>query len=90
MEPNLLLLNDDSNLDLNTKQQKIWLAGLTAAKKLIVQRWLPPHKLPPRKWLEYFLDAVMLELSTARINRATANTLDLWKGAAAAITEELK
>lgn len=27
------------------KTCKLWLAGMTAAKKLVVQRWLPPHDL---------------------------------------------
>lgn len=33
LEPTLLLLNDDSHLGLNEKQRKVWLAGLTAARK---------------------------------------------------------
>jgi len=89
LEPTLLLLNDDSHLGLNEKQRKVWLAGLTAAKKLVVQRWLPPHKLYARKWLEYFQDVVMLELSTARLNKAQISTLDSWKRAALAITDLL-
>lgn len=89
LEPTLLLLNDDSHLGLNEKQRKVWLAGLTAAKKLIVQRWLPPHKLYARKWLEYFQDVVMLELPTAQVNKARSSTLDSWKRAASAITDLL-
>lgn len=82
LEPIPLLLNDDSHMGLNARQRKIWLAGLTAAKKLVVQRWIPPHKLYTKKWLEYFLDVKMLELSTARVNGAKAATLEVWREAA--------
>jgi len=87
LELTLLLLNDDSHLGLNEKQRKVWLAGLMAAKKLVVQRWLPPHKLYSRKWLEYFQDMVMLELSTARVNKVKNSTLDSWKRGASAIMD---
>ena len=33
VDPAVLLLNDDSNLNLTGKQRKMWLAGLTSAKK---------------------------------------------------------
>ena len=89
-EPIPLLLNDDSQMTLNEKQRKLWLAGLTAAKKLIVQRWLPPHKLPTKQWLEFFHDVIMLELSTARVNKAKETTLGMWRGAAAEIEERLR
>ena len=65
LDPVVLLLNDDSGLNLTEKQKKIWLAGSTATKKMIAQRRLPPHSLAMRQWLSYFLDIVMLELSTA-------------------------
>ena len=35
LEPVVLLLNDDSGLNLTEKQRKIWLAGSTATKKMI-------------------------------------------------------
>jgi hypothetical protein len=38
LEPIMLLLNDDTGMQLNEKQLKVWLAGLTAAKKHVVQR----------------------------------------------------
>lgn len=38
VQPAVLLLNDDSNLGFTELQRKIWLAGLTSAKKIIVQR----------------------------------------------------
>lgn len=51
MEPAIHLLNDDSQLSLGAKTRKIWLAGLTAAKKIIVQRWKPPHDVSKAHWL---------------------------------------
>lgn len=87
--PILLLLNDDSQIHISGKQRKLLLSGLTAAKKLLVQRWLPPHNLSIRKWLIYFHDIVLLELSTARINNAKASTLEMWSGASAQIKDKL-
>ena len=45
MDPYVHLLNDDSNLDLTVKTRKVWLAGLTADKKIIAQRWKTPHDI---------------------------------------------
>lgn len=81
--PILLLLNDDSQMYISEKQCKLLLSSLTAAKKLRVQRWLPPHDLSTRKWLIYFNDKVFLELSTAQINNPKASTLETWSGAVA-------
>ena len=64
-------------------------AGLTAAKKLIVQRWMPPYTLHSRKWLVYFHDIVMMELSTARIHNAKAPTIQIWENLANNISELL-
>lgn len=86
VDPIVWLLNDDSKLQLFEKQRKIWLAGSTAAKKMIVQRWLPSHSLSMQKWMAYFLDIVLLELSTARINKAKRRTINLWKDAAEQIS----
>lgn len=68
VQPDVLLLNDDSNLGFTELQSKICLAGLTSAKKIIAQRWLPPNNLSVRHWLFQFHDIVMLQLSTTRIN----------------------
>ena len=51
LEPALLLLNDDSRLKITEIERKIGLAGMTAAKKIIVMRWLPPHLLSIKHWL---------------------------------------
>lgn len=89
IDPIVWLLNDDSKLQLFEKQRKIWLAGSTAAKKMIVQRWLPPHSLSMHQWMAYFLDIVLLELSTARINKAKQKTINLWKDTAQQISDML-
>ena len=62
MDPFVHLLNDDSRLSLTEKSQKIWLAGLTASRKIIVQRWKPPHDISKTHWLRSFLDMAYLEL----------------------------
>ena len=53
---------------------------------MVVERWLPPHELPVQQWLYNFRDIVLLELSTARINKAKHTTLATWKEAASSIT----
>lgn len=73
------LLNDDSLLSLTEKTRKIWLAGLTAAKKIVVQRWKHPHVISNIHWTRCFLDIAYLELSSARINKARARTILMWK-----------
>ncbi len=55
----------------------------------LVQRWLLPHDLSTRKWLAYFHDFVLLELSTARINKVQSSTLQMWWYAAVQIKNEL-
>ena len=58
MDPFVHLLNDDSKLSLTEQSGKSWLAGLTAAKKIITQRWNPPHDISRTHWLRCFLDIV--------------------------------
>ena len=89
MDPVLILLCDDSQLDLTKKKQKLLLSGFTAAKKVLVQRWLPPHDLSMRKWLTYFHEVVLLERSAARINKARPSTIDLWSELASRIKAKL-
>ena len=72
------LLNDDSRLSLTDKARIIWLACLTAAKKIVVQHWKPPHNISIIHWLRSFLDISYLELSSARINDAGPNTILMW------------
>ena len=65
------------------------LASATATKKINTGSPTPlppPHSLCIKQWLAYFLDIVMLELSTARINKAKSLTIDLWRNAAAQVS----
>lgn len=50
--PEVLLLDDSSNLELCVKQKRLWLAGLTAAKRLIACRWKAPHYVNIQRWLK--------------------------------------
>ena len=74
--PNVLMLNDDSAIGFTIPKRRLFLLGLTAAKKLLVQRWKPPHKLEPRQWILTLMDIITLELSIARSNGAKENILD--------------
>ena len=76
--PNLLLLNDDSQLELSFIQRKLWLAGLTAAKRILIKRWKPPHSLNINQWYPSFLDVLSLELSIARTKNALRTTIDAY------------
>ena len=68
--PNIVLLNDDSSLDLQTHQKRVLFAGLTAAKKSIVIRWKPPHTLFIKQWISSFHELLISELPIASANRA--------------------
>lgn len=46
----ILLRNDDSTIALPFYQKKVFLSGVTAAKKTLVSRWKPPHTLI-HKWI---------------------------------------
>ena len=85
MDPALHLLNDDSQICMNERSRKIWLAGLTAAKKIIVQVWVPPHNLSYEHWLNTLLDILFLELSSAKVNGATPRTIRTWKNGIARV-----
>ena len=79
MDPAVHLLNDDSHLSLAEKNRKVWLAGLTAAKKIVVQRWKSPHDISTVHWLRSFLDISYMELSSTRVNNAQPHTLAIWE-----------
>ena len=74
LSPNLLLLNDDSTLELTLQQRRILWAGLTAAKKMLALRWQPPHTLSWQQWSYSFVDIVMMERSVARVHGASQKT----------------
>ena len=78
LSPCLLLLNDTSSLKLTINNRRRLLAGLTAAKRMIVCRWKPPHTLLMRRWLSSYRDIVQLELSTARLHYAKMSNIDCW------------
>ena len=74
-----LLLNDSSDLELSVKQKRVWLAGLTAAKRLIAMRWKNPHPFTKQKWLIDFLDITNMEHCIASTHRAKEDNIKLWK-----------
>ena len=75
--PNILMLNDDSAIGLTMPCRRLLLLGLTAAKKLLVLRWKPPHKLEVSQWILSLINMISLELSIARSNGAQENTLTI-------------
>ena len=80
--PSLFILNDVSQLQLNATRSRVFLAGLTAAKKMVATRWKPPHTLTFRQWALTFLDIVYLELSTARLHGAKEENINIWSNIA--------
>ncbi len=82
VEPALLLLHDDSRFKITETERKLWLAGMTAAKKITVSRWLPPHRLSIKHWLQTLLDVICLEWSSATIYNARPRTVEMWEKAA--------
>ena len=79
LNPAILILNDLSSVEFtNLTQRRIFLAGLTAAKKMIAVRWKPPHSLSMSQWCLTFLDIIYLEISTARIHGAKQENILPW------------
>lgn len=78
LSPSTLLLNDLSHLNFHQVKAKIFLAGLTAAKKLIAQRWKKAQPLTFRQWVLTFIDIAQLEHSVAQMHGANAPNVDLW------------
>ena len=77
--PSVLLLNDLTGLDLPIIYQRWLLLALTAAKRMLAQRWVPPHTISHRKWIEDTIDLANLEMSVARMHRANPSNINLWK-----------
>lgn len=44
-------VNDNSHLGPSGNARKVWQAGLTTAKRIVVQRWKPPHDISSTHWL---------------------------------------
>ena len=76
--PTILLLNDFTGLDLSLMHQRWFLVGLTAAKKLIAQRWKAPHALSYQHWVNTVIDLAKLEKSVASMHGAQAKNINLW------------
>lgn len=56
-----------------------WPGGQTTSNHCwLAQLWIPPHELCVLHWVRQFQDIMMLELSTARMNKAKASTLLTW------------
>ncbi len=83
--PVLCLLNDNSKFPLSVHEKRIWLSGLTAAKKVLVVRWKPPHNLSLDQWWHLLIDILQLELSAVRCHRAQEKTLKSWTEAITAM-----
>merc|ERR1712235_47438 len=77
--PSIFIINDLSSIGFtNLIQKRIFLAGLTAAKKMIAVRWKPPHCLGTSHWCLTFLDIIYLEISTARMHGAKQENILPW------------
>lgn len=76
--PAALILNDLPLTGLTICKRRALLAGLTAAKKLVVTRWTPPHCLSVQAWFLVYLDVAYLEISIARIHGAKDSVIEMW------------
>ena len=54
--PSVLLLDYVSLLNLSATEECVYLAGLTAAKKMLALHWKPPHGLLIGHWSNLFMD----------------------------------
>ena len=77
-----LLLNSLPQWPTPVYSNRILLAGLTAAKRLIASRWKHPEKLTITSWMLAYLDIILLEQSTARVMRLSGSKIELWGSAA--------
>ena len=75
--PHILLLNDDSTLNIISHKKRIFLAGLTAAKKMLVMRWKSPHNLNIHRWKTSFYEVLRLEASSARAQGANTESIQI-------------
>lgn len=76
--PRLLLLDDTSKLNMTINNRRIFFAGFTAAKKMIVCRWKSVQPLTVREWLLSYRDIIQLELSAAWIHGAKTENISCW------------
>lgn len=78
LSPALLLLGDNSNIVLNLQKRRLFMAGLTAAKKSILNGWFEPQCDRGSVWLSFYLSILILERSTAKLHGASTTTLNNW------------
>ena len=76
--PKLLLLNDLTGLELSIRHRRWLLAGLTAAKRMVAQRWKAPHLLPYHQWLASTVDIANMEMAVARRHGAKEANVKSW------------
>ncbi len=81
LTPDFFFLDGFSGLALSPQQRNLLLAALTAAGRMLVSRWVPPHLMTRRVWGLTLLGILSVELSTARIHGAKAETLRTWSAA---------
>ncbi len=81
LAPDLLFLDGFSGLALSPQQRILLLAALTAAGRVLVSRWIPPHLVTGRLWGLSLLGIVSMELSAAHVHGAEARTLGTWSAA---------
>lgn len=72
--PEVLLLADDSQFALPLQSRRLFLAGMTAAKKTILKCLVEPSISFFSIWLNYLHDIILLERTMAGLHLATANT----------------
>ena len=58
--------------------QRWFLVSLTAAKKLIAQRWKSPHDLSYQYWVNTAIDIAKLEKSVAGMHGTHVKNIRLW------------
>ena len=85
ISPNILLLNDLSELELSVPRRRWFLAGLTAAKKMVAQRWKAPFLLPFSQWLSATVNIAKFEMSIARMHGAREVNVKSWLSFIAAL-----
>ncbi len=71
-------------------QKRILSAALTAAKKVILKRWLDPSTPVRLTWMSYLLDIARLECTTAKIHSATRKTIQFWLDLIDTVSDLLK
>lgn len=61
----IMLLNDDSALNLSINQRRLLLGDST-------------HSLPFNQWIQLLIEVITSELSTAGMNGASQRTIEAW------------